>query len=174
MACYEIHLRERFLEQLRRFLGNELVAGSMEAVFANTHLLVILLVDRIHSRAIGHRLMEGRIEYRYIADALEDLLASFDAAEVRRHVQRTELDELLELGHYLGIYLDRIFENFRAMKNSMADGVDILRVPEIRNDLLKGFGVIGRATRADSLDEAFGESLLALHIEELILERART
>ena len=172
MASDEIHLGERLLEELRRLLGDELVGSTVEAVLANAHLLVVLRIDCVHRRAVGHRLVEGRIENRHIRNALEDLLASLNAAKIRRHVKRSELNELLQGSHDLACHLDGILEGLRAVKDAVTDGINVLRSAKLLDHLLESLGVILRASAADTLHKPLGEALALLHGEELVFEGA--
>ena len=174
MAGHEIDLGHGLLEELRGLLHDELVRSAVEAVLADTHLLIVLGIDRVHRRAIGHRLMEGRIEHRNVGHPLEDLLASLDAAEIRGHVQGAELDELLELLHHGRRDLHGVLEDLRAMKDTVADRVNVLRgIAEIGDDLIQRSRVVLGTAAADALDEALRDALALLHVEELVLERAR-
>ncbi len=152
------------------------MGSAVETVLADSHLLVVLGIDRVHAGAIGHGGdMEGRVEDTDIGNSLEDLLAGLDATEVGGHVQGTELHELLRLSH-IGLVHERgIAEHLAAMENAMPDRIDALSlVAEIGDDLLESFGVILRAAATDALDEALRQPLALLHVEELILERTRT
>ena len=173
VAGHEVDLRERLLQELRRREGDELVGRSVEAVLADAELLVVLRVDRVHARAVRHRRdVEGRIEDADVRDALEDLLARLDAAEVRRHVQGPELDELLGLGHVRLVHERRVGEDLAAVQHAVADRVNALRrVAELGDDVLQRLRVVLRAAAADALDEALREPRLRLHVEELVLER---
>ena len=175
MAGDEVDFGEGLFEELRRGLRDELVRGAVEAVLADPHLLVVLRIDRVHSRAVGHRRdVEGRVEDADVRDALEDLLARLDAAEVRRHVERPELDELLRLRHVRLVHERGVLEDLAAVENAVSDCVNALRhVAEIRDDLgERGRVVLGTAA-ADAFDETLRETGFRLHVEELVLERTR-
>ena len=67
----------------------------------------------------------------------------------------------------------------RQIKAHMSVGRRVLLVAQSNlhidgDDLPEGFGVIRGSARADALDEALREAGLRLHVEELVLERART
>ena len=116
--------------------------------------------------------MEGRVKDGDVGHTLEDLLARADAANVGRHVQRTELDELVKLGENLRVDLDGVFEDLGAVQHAVADGVDILGRTEICDDLLEGLGVVGGAARADPLHETLRKTGLGGHVKQLVLKRA--
>ena len=118
--------------------------------------------------------MESRVENRDVGNTLEDLLAGLDSAQIRRHVQRSELDELLQGRHRLFGDERGILEDFGAVKDAVSDGVDVLGISEIGDHLLQRLGMVGWAAGADALDEPLGEPLFLLHVEELVLERTRT
>ena len=118
--------------------------------------------------------MEGGVEDGDVGDALEDPLARLDAAEVRRHVQGAELDELVELRHDALRDDDGVRELLGAVEDAVADGVDVLRrVAEVGDDLFEGFRVVGGAAASDALDEPLREALFPAHVEELVFERTR-
>ena len=117
--------------------------------------------------------MEGRVEDADVRDALEDLLARLDAAEVRGHVQGPELDELLCLRHVRLVHERGVLEDLAAVEDAVAYRVDALRhVAEIRDDLGERSRVVLGTAAADAFDEALRETGLRLHVEELVLERA--
>ncbi len=89
-------------------------------------------------------------------------------------MQRAELHELLALGHVLGVHLDGVLEDFAAVENAMADGIDVLGIAEIGHDLLQGLGVVGGAARADTLHKALRQTGVGRHVEELVFERTRS
>ena len=172
MAGDDVKLREGLLQKLRCLLDDELVACTVETVLADTHLLVVLRINRVHRRTVGHRLMKGGVEYGDVGNALKNLLARLDASEIRRHMKRTELHELLALGHNLLGDLYGILEDLGAVKDAMSDSVDILGVAEFSDHLLESLGMILRSPASDALDETLGETLALLHAEELIFKRA--
>ena len=88
-------------------------------------------------------------------------------------MQWAEFNELFELRHHALRDFRGILEDFRAVKHTVPDGVDIPGISEIGDDLLERLRVVGGAAGAYALDEPLGEPLLLDHVKELILERAR-
>ena len=70
--------------------------------------------------------MEGRVEYRDLVDTFtEDLRCSPDPAQIRRIVQRGQLDAVFDLRDHIGVDLDRFSELFPTMNDAVADGMDV-------------------------------------------------
>ena len=174
VARDEVHPAERLLQPLRGGVRHELVARAVEAVLADAHLLVELRGYRVEGRAVRHRLVEGRIKHAHVGNTLEYLRARLDAAEVGGHVQGAELDELLRLGHRLPVHEGGVLEHLPAVQDAVADRVDALSVPaEVGHHAAQGLRVVLRAAAAYALHDPLAERLLALHVEELILEGRR-
>src|SRR5574344_787455 len=159
VAGDEVHLRERLLQELRSRLGDELVARAVERVLAG---------------AVGHRRdVECGVEDGDVRNALEDLLAGLDAAQVGGHVQGTELHELLHLEHVGLVHERGIGEDLGAVQHPVSDRIDALGlVAELGDDALERLGVRRGPAAADALDDALRETGLRLHVEKLILEGA--
>ena len=200
MARHEVHLGDGLLEELRRRLGDELVRGAVETVLADPVLLVVLRVQSVLRGIRRHRLVERRVEHADVRHALEDLLARLHAAEVRRHVERAEFHELFALREIRLVHYRGVLENLRAVQDAVAyrvhlgEGLEdpVLRIGERGHDFLERGRVVRRldvlrelvlarllvdeprAGDADALDEPLAEHLLALHVEELELQRRRT
>src|SRR5574344_22324 len=174
VAGDEVHLRERLLQELRSRLGDELVARAVEAVLADAVLLVVLRVDRVHAGAVGHRRdVECGVEDGDVRNALEDLLAGLDAAQVGGHVQGTELHELLHLEHVGLVHERGIGEDLGAVQHPVSDRIDALGlVAELGDDALERLGVRRGPAAADALADALRETGLRRHVEKLILEGA--
>ena len=118
--------------------------------------------------------MERSVEDADVRNALEDLLARLDAAEVRRHVKRPELDELLGLRHVRLVHDGGVGEDLAAVENAVSNCVNALRgIAQVCDDLRERGRVVLGTAAADALDEALREAGLRLHVAELVLERAR-
>ena len=143
--------------------------------------------------------MEGGVEDADLGHVLaHDLDAGVDAGDVGGVVQGGEGGALLERGHDLVGYQHAARELLAAVDDAVADGVNlvhgahdaVLGAGELVDDGGYGLGVAGQGdvlvedgliankrgvlevtVDADALAQALGEELLALHVDELILQR---
>ena len=176
------------------------VAGAMGAVAADGIFFIHLIRHAVHIRLFGHGLVEGGVENDNVGHLFaEHGLGAAQALHMGHVVHRGQRGDLLDLvddgvGDDLGLG-----EKLGALHHAVADGRDLalvlhdgaLAAGHHFNDLHKRFGVGGEghflfplaavglvcdlaALDADALAQALAQHAFALHIDELILQRAGT
>ncbi len=183
VAGDEFELFDGFAEVFGGGVGDEFVAGAVEAVFADAELGVEVFGDGVEVGVFGHGLVEGGVEDDDVGDAGEGGFAGADAVEVGGVVEGCE-DGGGADGFFNGVGdEDGGGEFFSAVDDAVADGVDffkgfegaVLGVGERLADDVHGFEVVGGDDGgfgfglagelvdevgfggADAFDEAFGE-----------------
>ena len=122
--------------------------GAVEAVAADLVPHVERVRDRVQVRHLRHRGVERGVEDGHLRHAgAEQLARGVDALEVRRVVQRREVDAVLDLVHDLVADHHRPRELLAAVDGAVADRVDV-------------------ADRGDAGDAGLGRDEPAQHVVE--------
>ena len=179
-------------------VADVLVAGAVEAVTAHAVLLVIFIRDGVHESLRRHGGMESGIKHGNIGDIAKDLFGGLDTQDAGRVVQRGQGAQLAQgLDHFGGDQAAGL-ELFAAVDHAVADGVDLADIindlaiagGHLLHNLSKCFGVSGEdgrgggfiavgfmgnhaAFHANALAQALAQHLLAVHIDQLILQGRR-
>jgi len=187
------------LQVLGCLVGHILVAGAVEAVAAHAVLLVVLIGDGVHISLRGHGAVESGVEHGHHGDVAEHLAGGLDAQDACGVVQGSQRAQLTQsLDDLIGDQAAAL-ELLAAMHHAVADGVDLAHVIDalalagghLLHDLSKCLGVGGEdgrggglvavglvsdhaALHANALAQAFAQHLLAVHIDQLILQGRRT
>ena len=179
-----------------RLAGDEHMARAVEAVAAQLILVIVLFRNRI-AVCIGLKThTESRIEDSHIRLAGHSRLTGLDAHEIRRVVERAEVEAFADDALDVIVDLDGLRVDGAAVQDAVADRIDlvdgfhdaVLRVKQRfeyeldgclmcrhvffddevfdAGDLVRQFG----AGDADSLTEAFCLYGLVVHVDELILQ----
>ena len=171
----------------------------MEAVAADTVLLIVLVGQGVHVSLGGHGAVEGGIKHDHVGLIhAEHLAGGLQAQQAGGGVQGGQGRQLINgLDDFVG-HQAALLELLAAVHAAMADGVDLVdAVDDLAfalghhlNQLGKRFGVRGEgsvglhlvaahlmgdaaAFAADALAQALAQDLLGLHIKQLILQRRR-
>ena len=180
---------------VNRALTYVAVAGSVEAVTANLVLLIVLVRDTVEVSFLRHRLMECGIEYGNFGNAGHKLHAGVDTDEVRRVVKRSKVAALFDaLNNFvvddnggreflaavydtmtyctdLGEILNHAVLGICEGCKHVLDCYFVIRKRIFKNNLLAaGGGVLQTAVNADTLAKTYGQSLLGLGVDQLILQ----
>ena len=187
------------LQVLGCLVGNVLVAGAVEAVAAHAVLLIVLIGDGVHVSLRGHGAVESGVEHGHHGDVAEHLAGGLDAQDACGVVQGSQRAQLTQsLDDLIGDQAAAL-ELLAAMHHAVADGVDLAHVIDalalagghLLHDLSKCLGVGGEdgrggglvavglvsdhaALHANALAQALAQHLLAVHIDQLILQGRRT
>ena len=181
------------------FAGDELVARTVEAVFADAVFLVVLVGQGVHEVGCGKRLVERGVEYGYLFHAGKDFFDGEDAFEVGRIVQRGDLEQRADLLLDLFGYQTALREKFAAVRYAMTDGLHFVERPDyavhgvgqglkhqadarrvignrlVELELLLADGFVREIAfrKADALDQTFGEQFagLGFHVDHLVFDR---
>ena len=196
VAGDDLQLFQLLAHGLGPLLGHVEVRGAVEAVAADLVLAVVFVGQGVDVGLFGHGLVKGGVEDPGHGDAGQDLLAGLDAGDVGRVVQRRQRDALLEGGeHGLGDGHGAV-ELLAGVHHAVADGEDLafvlddagLGVGEVADDQLDAVLVVGdvagddvlllalvvvqhRALDADPLQQALGQDLAGLHVDQLEFDR---
>ena len=104
------------------------VRRAVEAVASNAVTAVELIRNRVEIRCLGHRRVEGGVEYRHHRGAVaERRPGGPDAVQVRRVVQRSEVDAVLDLADDAGVDPGVGPEALAAVHDAVTDRVDLAR-----------------------------------------------
>ena len=200
MAGDELQALNRLLQELGSAVADVLVAGAVEAVAADTVLLIVLIGDGVHVGLRGHGGVESRVKDRNIRLVLpKDLVGGLDAQDGGRVVQRSQRAQVVDRLDDLGGDQAALLELLAAVDHAVADGVDLgnalndlaLAGGHLLDDLGESLGVGGEdggrgglvavglmgdhaALHADALAQTFAQDLLALHVDQLVLQAGRT
>ena len=176
-------------QDLGGFCSHEAVAGAVETVTADGVVLVELVGDAIQESLAGHGLVEGGVEHSHLRELREELGGAFHTSCVCRFVQRGEQRDAADV---VDDFLADLFalDVLAAMHHAVTDGFagfDELLFGEELLHLGDGFGVRGAievevdvafgalglhvAVHADVLDEAAGDGLLGLGVDDGELDR---
>ena len=176
-------------QNLGGFGGHEAVAGAVETVTADGVVFVELVWDAVEEGLARHGLVEGGVEYGHLRERREELGRAFHAGRVCGFVQRGEqrdaadvvddflrnllaLDVLAAMHHAVTDGFDRVDELlFGEELLDFGDGFGVRGAVEVEVDV--AFGALGLhvAVHADIFDEAAGDGLLGLGIDDGELDR---
>ena len=195
MARDELQILYGLVQKRRCALGDVAMGGAMGAVLADRVLLVQLVGQRVHVGLRRQRLEERRVEDGHHGHAGHMLLTGTDSHERRLVVQGRELCQLVDLGDDVVVDEHRPVEVLAALHDAVPHGVDLVErvdgaVGTARHRLQHQrhrFVVVGhlrvddrfvvvkpvlveRLGRAHPLADALGEQLLALDVEQLVLQ----
>ena len=130
--------------------GHIVVAGSVEAVFADAVLFVVVIGDGIEVCFRGHGLVKLSVEDADVGDSGEVFFAGFDSGEVRGVVKRSEgeafADDVLDFRRDF----DRLGDFFAAVEDAVTDSGDFgealddadFRIDEHFADFGESFAVV--------------------------------
>ena len=143
--------------------------------------------------------MESGIEHRHLGSALHDLFAGFNTHQVGRIVQRSQGEAVTDRLFRGVVHNNRGRERAAAVQHPMADSTDFISaldhaelriLQDLEHQLCSGFMVRDllcdlslfvtgavlqlAALNADTFDQALGQLLLAVHVDQLILQGRRT
>ena len=126
MAGDDLQVLGISVQVLRRRLRDELVRSAVRAVLSDLIGLVIVVIDRVQVRIIGHGGMEGRIEDERHLFIGHDGAAGVDAEDRRRVVQRRKFGDLVHrLHHFVGDERG-LLERLAGGDDAVSDGVDLV------------------------------------------------
>ena len=176
-------------QDLGGFGGHEAVAGAVETVTADGVVFVELVWDAVEESLARHGLVEGGVEHGHLWERWEELGRAFHAGRVCGFVQRGEqrdaadvvddfladlfaLDVLAAMHHAVADGFDRVDELLFVQELlHFGNGFGVRRAVEIEIDV--AFGALGLhvTVHADVLDEAAGDGLLGLGVDDGELDR---
>ena len=200
MAGDELQALDGLLKELSGTVADVLVAGAVEAITADTVLLIILVGDGVHIRLRGHGGVERSVENSHVRLVLaKDLVGGFDAQNGGGVVQRSQRAQVADSLDNLGGDEAALLELLTAVHNAVADGVNLR---DIVNDLalagghllhnlgeslgvggedggrggLVAVGLMGNhaALHTDALAQTLAKNLFTLHVDQLVLQAGRT
>ena len=173
-----------------------LVRGAVRTIAAHFILLVVVVIDGVEVRIVGHGRMEGRVEHERHLLVGHNGAAGVDAEDGGRVMERRELGDLVHRLHDFVGDERRLGECLARGDDAVADGVDLvhrgedarLAVHKFFEDEGDGFGMVRKflfddvllplclvrelaARDADAFAGTLGDDALRLHVDELILER---
>ena len=183
--------------KLDGLLGNEAVAGSVEAVTTDAVLFIVLIWNCIQICLSWHALSKCGIEYCYLRYARHSGLTCLNTDQVCRIVQRSEVEALSDDSLNILIYNDRIAVYLSSVQNTMSycgNLLDIINYTVIlvgqcvQNHLNCDLMILHwrlyyiiflssrlmsqlRTINTDSLAKSLCQYLLCLRINQLILQR---
>ena len=189
-------------QQLGGAAGNEAMAGAVEAVAADSVLLIILHGDAVHIGHGGHGLMESGVEYGYLGRAGHNGFAGIDAHEICGVVEGAQGDAVFD-GLFAGFIDDAgSGELVAAVENAVAYRADfgyvcdyaVILVNQSFENQLDGCGVVGESGfnnvfllsvltvlvgelthgKTDALGKTLGDYGVVGHVEQLIFKGRRT
>ena len=198
MAGDQLQALNGLLQVLGSLVCNILVAGAVEAVTADTVLLIVLVGDGVHISLRGHGAVESGVEDSDHRDVAEDLAGCLDAEDACGVVQRSQGAQLTDgVDDLVGDQAAGL-ELLTAVDDAVADGADLADIVDalalagghLLHDLSKCLGVGGEdgrggglvavglvsdhaALHANALAQALAQHLLAVHIDQLILQGRR-
>ena len=176
-------------QNLGGLAGHEAVARTVCAVTADLVFFVELVGDAVEVGLARHGLVEGGVEHGDLREAREELGGAFHAGGVCGFVQRGEqrdaadvvndflrdalaLDVLAAVHHAVADGFNRVGELlFGEELLYLGDGFGVGRAVEIEVDV--AFGALGLdvAVHADIFDEAAGDGLFGLGVDNGELDR---
>ena len=116
----------RDIKKLTIAVSDVTVRCAVKAVATYAVAAIELVRQRVKISVVGQRLMKRRVEDGGLRQSCaEDFTRRLDALDVRRIVQRSQVDAILYPAQYFVRDEDRMREAFAAMHDAMADGVDI-------------------------------------------------
>ena len=102
------------------------MARTVEAIAADAVLVVELIGEGIHIGMLGHRLVEGRIEYPYLRRIGEYLRHRLDTEDVGWVVKRSKLCALMEHIYHLWGDTYALSKALCTVYEAVTDGVDLI------------------------------------------------
>ena len=161
VAGNHIQLFDRLVQHARRFTRHVVVAGAVEAVAADAVFFIEMIGQGVEVRLFRHRLMESRIENRYvfIRKMREVFQRLFDADQMRRVMQGCERRSVFDILHRLIADDDGVRQLFAAVDDTVTDCSDLCRqlrflCQNVFNDEVQGFAVRGARTQRSFLFSA--------------------
>ena len=124
MDADEIGLGEGLAEEFGGFLGDELVGGAVEPIFAEAVFRVPLVGHGVEIGLGRHGLVEGGVEDGDLRRIGEEFLRDFDAHQVGRIVQRAEREEFADRVLDLGGHEHGGGVDLAAAEDAVSDAVD--------------------------------------------------
>ena len=186
-------------QQFDAALADKSVRGPVEAVTADMIFLIVFIGQGVHKRVIRHGGVEAGIEHGDLRYAGHDLFTGFDPHQIRRVMERAEVEAFPD--RFLDFLIDKhgAVELFAAVQNAMTDSADLLHgcdhasvsTDERIQHQTDGFAVIlhfavltlaalfGGAGdgmgelavfKSDLLANALRKQLFGLHIDQLIFQ----
>ena len=198
MAGDQLQALNGLFQILGSLVRNVLVAGAVEAVAAHAVLLVVLIRNGVHISLRRHGAVESGIEHSHHRNIAEHFACGLDAQNAGGVVQGSQRAQLADgLDDLVGDQA-AFLELLAAVHDAVADGVDLAHIIDalalagghLLHDLGKSLGVGGEdggrgglvavglvgdhaAFHANALAQALAQHLLAVHIDQLILQRRR-
>ena len=147
----------RLADHFSDLLGNEGVAGAVEAIAADLVIPVIVHGDRVHISLLGHGLMESSIKDSYHGSLGHQSLAGIHADEVGGVVQRSQIGDILDsLNNFISNDSGGS-ELLAAMDDAVADSADL--VERLQNAGLSQRPFARRASVSELMTWNFREEL---------------
>ena len=200
VAGDQLQAVDGLLQVLGSLVADVLVAGAVEAVAADAVPGVVLVGDGVHIGLRGHGAVEGGIKDSHLGHlGAKDLAGGLDAQDAGGVVQGSQGAQLTQGGNdFVGDQAAGL-ELLAAVDHPVTDGVDLVHAlnalagagGHLLDDLVECLGVGGEngrggglvavgvvgdhaALHADALAQALAQHLLAVHINQLILQGRRT
>ena len=198
MAGDDLQILDILAQVLGGLSADVAVGGTVEAVLADTVLLIPLVGQGVHVSLGLQGGVEGGIEHADVGLVSQDGAAGVHTLDSGRAVQGVDGNDGLQILH-LGLGEDLGGLELAAVCEAVADGTDLVHalddapfgVGEELEDQLDGLVVgghgvalgVGRLTgtlvgdvarRADLLAETLRQHLVLVHVEKLILQRRAT
>ena len=98
----------------------------MEAVAADTVVLIIFVGDGVHICLVGHGLVESGVEHGDHGNIAHDGLAGVDAGDVCGVMERSKGSAFLKRRHDRIVNLNGAGKLLSAVDNTVTDSVDLL------------------------------------------------
>ena len=107
--------------------------SAVEAISANTVLLIYFIRERIHIAVLRHRLMEGGIKHAYLRQTGHQLVDCLYTLQVGRVMKRSKLAHFFECSNHLIVDYYRRSKLLTTMHHTMAYCVNLLQVLDCTN-----------------------------------------
>ena len=145
MAGDDLDLAIIQTEELSSASAYVAMRSAVEAVSANTVLLIYFIRERIHVTVLRHGLMESGIENAYLRQTWHQLVYSLNALQIGRVMERSQVAHLLECCYNFIVDDYRRSKFLTTMHHSMAYSINFFKVLDCTN-----FGI--RKKREDELN----------------------
>ena len=117
-------------EDLRRAAGHEAVRGAVEAVAPDAVALVEHVGQGVEEGHGLHGLVERGVEHRHVRHVAEEVPRRPVALDVRRVVQRRDVEALLDRPQHLVVDQHRGLEALAPVHHPVPDRLDLAPVPD--------------------------------------------
>ena len=197
MAGDDFQLFNGLAHKLGAALGDIAMGGAVEAVAADTVVLIILVGDGVHICLVGHGLVEGGVEHDDHGNIVHNSSAGENTGDVCGVVEGGKGGALFKLCNDLIVNLNGVGKLLAAVDNAVTDSVDLLhggdntvlcacelvnngcdslRMGGHRNILIEHrFAADQRSmlevtVYTDTLAKTLSQGRFGLHVDELVLE----